>query len=72
MKYVVVIERIDDGYSAYVPDLPGCISVGDSREEVEAHIQEAVLLHLEGMKEDGIQIPESTTDAMTMLIPHVA
>lgn len=72
MKYVIVIEKTDTGYSAHVPDLPGCISVGDSKEEVEVHIQEAILFHLEGMKEDGLEIPKSTTEAMTMLIPNVA
>lgn len=72
MKYVIVIETTADGYSAYVPDLPGCISVGDSKEEVERHIQEAILLHLEGMKEDGLSIPKPTTETVTMLIPNVA
>ncbi|MEQ8906809.1 type II toxin-antitoxin system HicB family antitoxin [Ekhidna sp.] len=72
MKYVIVFESTGNGYSAYVPDLPGCISVGDTKEEVEGHIQEAILLHLEGMKEDGVEIPKPTTEAMTMLIPNVA
>ena len=72
MKYVIVFESTGNGYSAYVPDLPGCISVGDTKEEVERHIQEAILLHLEGMKEDGVEIPKPTTEAMTMLIPNVA
>jgi len=72
MKYVIVIESTADGYSAYVPDLPGCISVGDSKEEVEIHIQEAILLHLEGMREDGLSIPKPTTETVTMLIPNVA
>lgn len=53
MGYLVVIEKTDTGFSAYVPDLPGCITVGDTREETEEHIQAAILLHLEGMKEDG-------------------
>ena len=56
MKYAVVIEKTNSGYSAYVPDLLGCISVGDSKKEVEEYIQEAILLHLEGMKEDGITL----------------
>jgi len=72
MKYVIVIESTSDGYSAYVPDLPGCVSVGNSREEVESHIQEAILFHLEGLKEDGFQIPPPTTETVTMLIPNVA
>lgn len=57
MKYLVVIEETDNGFSAYVPDLPGCITVGDSREETEQLIQEAILFHLEGIKEDGFNPP---------------
>ena len=72
MKYLVIIEKTDNGYSAYVPDLPGCISVGDSKEEVEDNIQEAIVFHLDGMKEDGLDIPEPTTESLTMLIPNVA
>ncbi|MBO6795341.1 MAG: type II toxin-antitoxin system HicB family antitoxin [Balneolaceae bacterium] len=72
MKYVIVIESVENGFSAYVPDLPGCVTVGESREEVEGHIQEAILLHLEGMNEDGLEIPKPTTEAVTMLIPNVA
>ncbi|MCG8309272.1 MAG: type II toxin-antitoxin system HicB family antitoxin [Cytophagales bacterium] len=72
MKYVVVIEKTETGYSAYVPDLPGCISVGDTKEEIEQNIQEAILFHLEGMKEDGLSIPAPNTEALTLLIPNVA
>ncbi len=57
MKYMVVIEKGEDSYGAYVPDLPGCVAVGDSREEVLSLIQEAIVLHLEMLQEDGIQIP---------------
>lgn len=53
MDYLVIIEKTDTGYSAYVPDLPGCITVGDTKEEVQAHIKEAIQLHIEGMREDG-------------------
>lgn len=72
MHYVIVIEKTDTGYSAYVPDLPGCISVGDDKEQIEANIQEAIVFHLEGMKEDGFEIPSPTTEAVTMVIPNVA
>lgn len=72
MHYVIVIEKTETGYSAYVPDLPGCISVGDNKEQIEANIQEAIVLHLEGMKEDGLEIPPPTTEAVTMVIPNVA
>ncbi|MCZ7669156.1 MAG: type II toxin-antitoxin system HicB family antitoxin [Chloroflexi bacterium] len=53
MKYMVVIEKGEDSYGAYVPDLPGCVAVGDSREEVLTLIQEAIGLHLEMLQEDG-------------------
>ena len=61
MKYAVVIERANGNYSAYVPDLPGCVATGDTIEETEAEIREAILFHLEGMREDGIAIPQPET-----------
>ena len=61
MRYAVVIERGPQGYGAYVPDLPGVISVGDTREEVMANVREAMTLHLEGLREAGDHIPEPTT-----------
>ena len=60
-KYCVVIEKTDNGYSAYVPDLPGCIAAGDTREETEELIRQAVVYHLEGLKEFGYPIPEPKT-----------
>jgi len=57
MKYAIVIERAENNYSAYVPDLPGCIATGQTIEEVEQHIREAIEFHLDGMKEDGDPIP---------------
>jgi len=71
MHYVVVIEKTKQGYSAYVPDLPGCISVGNSREQIEQNIQEAILFHVEGIHEDGDRLPVPNTEAVTMLIPSV-
>ena len=61
MRYAVVIEREQGGYGAYVPDLPGVISVGASAEEVTANIREAIALHLEGLRERGVGVPEPTT-----------
>ncbi len=66
MKYLAIIEKTDTGYSAYVPDLPGCITVGDTKEEIEKNIQEAIQFHLEGMREDGLEIPEPSTEAVTV------
>ena len=57
MKYAVVIERADSNYSAYVPDLPGCVATGSTIKEAEAEIREAIKFHIEGMKEDGLPIP---------------
>ncbi len=60
MGYAVVIEKGERNYSAYVPDLPGCVSVGDTLEEAKAEIREAIEFHLEGMREDGLPIPPRT------------
>ena len=54
MRYAIVIEKAESNYSAYVPDLPGCVATGASLEEVEAQIREAIEFHLEGMREDGV------------------
>ena len=60
MRYAVVIEKADNNYSAYVPDLPGCVATGGTRAEVEKEIQAAVKFHIDGLKEDGLPIPEAT------------
>ncbi len=57
MKYAVIIEKGEDGYGAHVPDLPGCIAAGETREEVIKLIQEAIEFHIEGLKEDGQPVP---------------
>ena len=56
MKYLVVFEKAGDNYSVYVPDLPGCIATGSTREEVEKNIREAISFHIQGLLEDGIEI----------------
>lgn len=62
-KYAVVIENVpDSNYCAYVPDLPGCVSTGDTREEVQRNIQEAIEFHLEGIREDGDPVPDPGTN----------
>jgi predicted RNase H-like HicB family nuclease len=63
MRYAVVIEKGKRNYSAYVLDLPGCVSVGDTPEEAKAEIREAIEFHLDGMREDGLPIPEPTSRA---------
>ena len=61
MKYAVIFEKGDTSYGAYVPDLPGCVAVGESLEGVQQLIREAIALHLEGLKLEGLPIPEPTT-----------
>jgi predicted RNase H-like HicB family nuclease len=60
IKYLVVFEKTKTGYSAFVPDLPGCISTGRTRKDIEKNIQEAIEFHVEGLKLDGEKIPEPT------------
>ena len=57
-KYLVIYEKANSNYSAYSPDLPGCIATGKTRKEVEKKIREAIKFHLEGLKEDGLPVPE--------------
>jgi predicted RNase H-like HicB family nuclease len=63
MRYAVLFEKTDTGYSAYVPDLPGCIAAGDTLEETAQLMREAIGFHLDGMREDGDPIPEPRTIA---------
>ncbi len=63
MKYTVIIEEGPTSYGAYVPDLPGCVAVADTREEVSTLIQEAITSHLELLTEDGEPIPEPRSSA---------
>lgn len=57
MQYAVIIEKSETGFGAYVPDLPGCVAVGESEAEVRELIREAIEFHLEGLREDGQPIP---------------
>jgi predicted RNase H-like HicB family nuclease len=63
MKYLMVIEPTETGFSAYSPDLPGCVSTGATHEEVEQNMQEAIELHLEGLREEGYPVPEPSTSS---------
>jgi predicted RNase H-like HicB family nuclease len=63
MRYAVVIEKAEGNYSAYVPDLPGCVATGLSVEDVEAQIREAIRFHIDGLKADGLAIPQPTSIA---------
>jgi predicted RNase H-like HicB family nuclease len=66
-RYAILIERASDGFAAYVPDLPGCVAVGDTEEEVIQAIRKAIVWHLEGMREDGVPIAEPRTVTATMI-----
>ena len=58
MKYAVVIEKGENNFSAYVPDLPGCVAAGDTVDEAERLIREAIEIHIRGMREDGLEMRE--------------
>ena len=63
MKYLIVIEKTETGYSAYSPDLPGCVSTGSTRDETEHNMGEAIAFHLEGLKLDGQPVPQPSTSS---------
>ena len=69
MKYAVVIERGPKNYGAYVPDLPGCVAVGNTVKEVERLIEEAIAFHLEGMELHGEPIPQPSTKVRYIGVP---
>ena len=67
-EYLVVIEKGDTSYGAYVPDLPGCVAIGETSEEVEQLIRESIAMHIEAMKEDGDLIPEPTSSPLQVAV----
>ncbi len=69
LRYAVVFERSEDGYGAYVPDLPGCVTVGDTLAETEANIREAIAGHISVLKEFGDVVPQPTTLTEYIEIP---
>ena len=69
MKYAVIIEEGPTSFGAYVPDLPGCVAAGDTRGEVTDLIKEAIVFHLEGMREDGLPIPDPQSSAELVEVP---
>jgi predicted RNase H-like HicB family nuclease len=68
-RYAIVIEKGESNYSAYVPDLPGCVATGATVEETESLLREAIELHLEGMREDGFPIPSPTSVVEYLQVP---
>ncbi|MFN0132929.1 MAG: type II toxin-antitoxin system HicB family antitoxin [Phycisphaerales bacterium] len=69
MKYLIVIERAGRNFSAYVPDLPGCIATGTTRAATRKSLQEAIAFHLEGLRADGLPIPKPSAKGAEVLIP---
>jgi predicted RNase H-like HicB family nuclease len=67
-RFLVVVEDAGANYSAYSPDLPGCVAAGSTREEAEQSMYEAIQLHIEGLREDGLPIPESSSLAEYVLV----
>jgi predicted RNase H-like HicB family nuclease len=63
MRYAVVIEKANGNYSAYVPDLPGCVATGRTVDAVEQEIRAAIRLHIEGLRADGVEVPAPTSIA---------
>ena len=61
MKYLIIIEKSETGYSSYSPDLPGCVSTGSTIEETEKNMREAISFHIDGLKKEGYVIPEPTS-----------
>jgi len=68
-RFLIVIEKTKNNYSAYSPDLPGCVATGKTREEVELNMHEAVEMHIQGLIEDELPIPESTAYAEYIAVP---
>jgi predicted RNase H-like HicB family nuclease len=68
-RYTVILEHGPKNWSAYVPDLPGCVAAATTRKKTESLIREAILLHIEALREDGDPIPEPTTAAFSIAIP---
>jgi predicted RNase H-like HicB family nuclease len=71
-KYLIVVEQTETGYSAYSPDLDGCVATGKSRQEVESQMQEAIAFHLEGMARNGEPIPEPHSYSAYVEVPAQA
>ena len=66
-KYLIIIEKTKTGFSAYSPDIAGCVATGKTKKEVEQNIYEAIQFHLEGLKEEGMKIPENITESEMMV-----
>ena len=68
-RFLIVIDKTENNFSAYSPDLPGCVATGKTREEVERNMHQAVEMHIQGLLEDNLPIPESTAFAEYIAVP---
>ena len=66
MKYLVIIEKTKTGFSAFSPDLPGCVATGATREEAEKNMREAIAFHLEGLHQEGFEVPQPHSSSTYM------
>lgn len=69
-QYVILIEKGEDNFGAYAPSLPGCVSVGKTRQEAIDNMYEAILFHLDGMLHHGEAIPDEDLEAVTLVVPE--
>ncbi len=67
-RFLIVVEQTENGFSAYSPDLPGCVASGSTREETEQNMYEAIEMHIEGMLEDNLPIPESKSSSEYVIL----
>ncbi|HUR80618.1 MAG TPA: type II toxin-antitoxin system HicB family antitoxin [Thermoanaerobaculia bacterium] len=67
-RFLIIIEDAGENFSAYSPDLPGCVATGATREETERHMYEAIQMHIEGLIEDGLPIPQSSSIAEYVVV----
>ena len=64
MKYLIVVEKTETGFSAYSPDAPGCVSTGRTEEEIKANMKEAIEFHVDGLKQEGLPVPRPSTKSI--------
>ena len=69
MKYLIVIEQGETGFSAYAPDIPGCIATGSTRDDVEREMKDAIAFNLDGLRAEGMAIPKPSTSSSYVEIP---
>lgn len=69
MKYLIVIEETATGHSAYSPDVPGCVATGRTRDDVEREMREAIAFHLDGLREEGLELPQPHSSSSYVEVP---